>query len=145
MNRRKFFDLLVQSLAITGVSAITLAGLFPALFSKKRSIHKVVLGTEEELFSDNSYIIKHIDQQTFIIKKGKDGSIDAFDAACTHAGCPVQWNDSKKSFLCKCHGGVFDANGSPVSGPPKKPLNKVNLMKRNQTQEIILYLDKSHS
>lgn len=48
--------------------------------------------------------------------------IVAFDPACTHLGCRVQWVGDKNRYLCPCHGGVFDSDGQVVSGPPPKPL-----------------------
>jgi menaquinol-cytochrome c reductase iron-sulfur subunit len=41
---------------------------------------------------------------------------------CTHLGCPVQWFENAKLFLCPCHGGVYQADGSVAAGPPPKPL-----------------------
>jgi Rieske Fe-S protein len=38
----------------------------------------------------------------------------AVSAACTHMGCIVQWQENTKQFLCPCHGGAFDKQGTPV-------------------------------
>jgi len=46
----------------------------------------------------------------------------AFDARCTHMGCPVRPEAETGGFLCPCHAGRFDAAGRPVSGPPGAPL-----------------------
>ncbi len=46
----------------------------------------------------------------------------ALDARCTHMGCPVKPDAASGGFLCPCHAGRFDAEGVPVSGPPKAPL-----------------------
>ncbi|HJT23007.1 MAG TPA: ubiquinol-cytochrome c reductase iron-sulfur subunit [bacterium] len=48
----------------------------------------------------------------------------AFDPHCTHLGCPYRWDASKQAFLCPCHGGVFSKDGTVVSGPPPKPLQR---------------------
>lgn len=53
---------------------------------------------------------------------GKEFSV--FDPRCTHLGCPFSWDEEKKQFLCPCHGGVFDAGGAVVSGPPPRPLDR---------------------
>lgn len=52
----------------------------------------------------------------------EQGRLRAFDARCTHAGCIVEWVPGEKKFKCPCHGGVFDAKGERVSGPPPRPL-----------------------
>ncbi len=46
----------------------------------------------------------------------------AFDPHCTHLGCPIQFVEGARAFLCPCHGGVFDHRGDVVSGPPPRPL-----------------------
>ena len=53
-----------------------------------------------------------------------------FAVNCTHLGCPVNWNADGKIFLCPCHGGVYNADGTVAGGPPPLPLfrlqNRVN-------------------
>jgi cytochrome b6-f complex iron-sulfur subunit len=49
----------------------------------------------------------------------------AFDAACTHLGCLVSWNQNEHVFHCPCHGAVFDDQGAAVKGPVNMPLKKV--------------------
>lgn len=41
---------------------------------------------------------------------------------CTHLGCIPSYNPIKEEFLCACHGGIFNANGINIFGPPPKPL-----------------------
>jgi cytochrome b6-f complex iron-sulfur subunit len=41
----------------------------------------------------------------------------AVSAVCTHLGCLVKWDGSRKEFLCPCHAAVFDQEGAVVSGP----------------------------
>jgi cytochrome b6-f complex iron-sulfur subunit len=49
----------------------------------------------------------------------------AYDAACTHLGCLVSWDQNDHVFRCPCHGAVFDDQGAPVRGPVNIPLKKV--------------------
>jgi thiosulfate dehydrogenase [quinone] large subunit len=53
-----------------------------------------------------------------------DGSIVAFDAICTHAGCTVNFDRLSGNLLCPCHGAIFDpAHGARVlDGPTDQPL-----------------------
>ncbi len=44
---------------------------------------------------------------------------------CTHWGCPLQWDEARRRYLCPCHGGEFDDEGRPVAGPPNRPLASV--------------------
>lgn len=49
-------------------------------------------------------------------------SIRVYSSTCSHLACNVIWNKDKGMFECPCHSGLFDAQGQPVAGPPKKPL-----------------------
>ncbi len=49
----------------------------------------------------------------------------AFDAACTHLGCLVSWDQNEHVFHCPCHGAVFSDQGAVVKGPVNMPLKKV--------------------
>ena len=46
----------------------------------------------------------------------------AFNAACSHLGCIVQWDSPSRTFKCPCHAGTFTSDGKVVSGPPPSPL-----------------------
>jgi Rieske Fe-S protein len=48
-----------------------------------------------------------------------------FDAACTHLGCLVAWDQNEHLFRCPCHGAVFDDNGGAIRGPVNTPLKKI--------------------
>ena len=52
-----------------------------------------------------------------ILIRQSDGSLTAFSAVCTHAGCTVGYQGGE--IVCPCHGGVYSAQtGQVVSGPP---------------------------
>ena len=56
-----------------------------------------------------------------IVVRHDDGSLSAFSAVCTHAGCTVGYQGGE--IVCPCHGGTFDASsGAVVSGPPPTAL-----------------------
>ena len=58
----------------------------------------------------------------------RDGAFVAFDARCTHMGCPVKPDVETGGFACPCHGGRFDAQGTPTAGPPQKPLRSLPVL-----------------
>jgi Rieske Fe-S protein len=64
-----------------------------------------------------------------IVLRTEDGTLKAFDAKCTHAGCNVEFQTSK--LFCNCHGGVYDFGGRNVSGPPPKPLTELAVVEEN--------------
>jgi nitrite reductase/ring-hydroxylating ferredoxin subunit len=51
------------------------------------------------------------------------GDLVAFDPRCTHARCAYDWTDQAQ-FACLCHKGFFRVDGSVISGPPPRPLDR---------------------
>ncbi len=47
----------------------------------------------------------------------------AFAVNCTHLGCPVSWLAGPSLFMCPCHGGVYNRDGTVAAGPPPASLN----------------------
>jgi thiosulfate dehydrogenase [quinone] large subunit len=56
----------------------------------------------------------------------QSGSVAAFSAICTHAGCTVAYNGPSDQFQCPCHGSVFNAStGAVENGPATSPLPSI--------------------
>lgn len=55
------------------------------------------------------------------------GSLTAFAPACTHLGCAYRWESRKELFVCPCHGSEFNRNGSVVTGPAERPLDRLSV------------------
>jgi menaquinol-cytochrome c reductase iron-sulfur subunit len=60
----------------------------------------------------------------------------AVTSRCAHVGCPVRWVDAARSFVCPCHGGVYDFRGRRVGGPPPRPLDRFLTRVRGGQLEI---------
>jgi Rieske Fe-S protein len=45
----------------------------------------------------------------------------AVTSHCSHVGCPVGFYPAASSFVCPCHGGVYDLRGLRTGGPPPRP------------------------
>jgi len=48
--------------------------------------------------------------------------VTARSLLCTHMGCEVRWSPATRTYNCPCHGGVYDAGGVVVAGPPSHAL-----------------------
>jgi ubiquinol-cytochrome c reductase iron-sulfur subunit len=42
---------------------------------------------------------------------------------CTHLGCIPGYNPEEKTFLCACHGGMYDFSGDVTKAPPPRGLD----------------------
>jgi glycine/D-amino acid oxidase-like deaminating enzyme/nitrite reductase/ring-hydroxylating ferredoxin subunit len=61
------------------------------------------------------------------VSRGRDGSLRAVSAACTHLGCVVAWNGAEESWDCPCHGSRFSPDGEVLHGPAVAPLERKEL------------------
>ena len=75
-----------------------------------------------------------------VLVRLNNGKFVAFDATCTHAGCPVQYDPGSQHLLCPCHGAEFDPSNaaSVVQGPTNTPLTSVPINVNNSTGAITL-------
>lgn len=71
----------------------------------------------------------------WVRREGPDQLV-AFSIYCTHTGCPVQYVEDAGLFLCPCHGGIFDRDGSVNAGPPPRPLDRAAVRVRDGRVQI---------
>lgn len=71
------------------------------------------------------------------LRRESAAEFTAFSVHCTHLGCPVQWVADARLFLCPCHGGVFNGDGTVAAGPPPKPLSHYPVRVRDGQVEIL--------
>ncbi|SCG54959.1 Rieske (2Fe-2S) protein [Micromonospora halophytica] len=57
-----------------------------------------------------------------VVTQPEAGTIKAFSAKCTHAGCTVS-EVRERAIVCRCHNSAFDiADGAVKGGPARQPL-----------------------
>jgi len=64
------------------------------------------------------------EKDTLWVVKRADGGVTAFGPQCTHLGCAYHWDEGRQQFLCPCHSSLFRMDGSVISGPAPRPLDR---------------------
>lgn len=59
------------------------------------------------------------------VYRDKKGRLIKLSPVCSHLGCIVEWNQQEKTWDCPCHGSRFHADGSLLTGPATRALNKI--------------------
>lgn len=59
----------------------------------------------------------------YLLRQGD--AVRALDSTCTHLGCRTAYNPVSSCIECPCHGGVFNAEGAVIGGPPPAPLKEL--------------------
>jgi menaquinol-cytochrome c reductase iron-sulfur subunit len=76
------------------------------------------------------------EQDAAWVVKTPAGSLTAFGPQCTHLGCAYHWEERRHQFVCPCHNSVFAIDGSVVSGPAPRPLDRYETRVRGTSLEI---------
>ena len=122
ISRRTFLDWLLGAglvAWVVGLVAPMISYVWPAQ-SRGPSVQTVSAGKVSDFAEWQSKIIA-VGGHPVIVVRTPQG-FRAFSAICTHLGCIVGWDASRKQIACPCHAGFFDLNGKVVSGPPPKAL-----------------------
>ena len=70
----------------------------------------------------------------YLTRRGGDWL--ALHNVCMHLGCPVRYQSGSGLYFCPCHGGVYNAEGVNMAGPPRIPLQRLGV--RLQGQDVQL-------
>lgn len=67
------------------------------------------------------------------LRRTSDGAIEAFNVACPHAGCFVDFLPAARTFHCPCHNSYFTIEGNVAtpSSPAPRPLDSLAVEVRN--------------
>ncbi|OLV16189.1 ubiquinol-cytochrome c reductase iron-sulfur subunit [Deinococcus marmoris] len=60
----------------------------------------------------------------------------ALHNVCMHLGCPVRHQEGSGLYFCPCHGGVYNAEGINVAGPPRIPLQRLGVRVEGQDVQL---------
>ena len=81
-------------------------------------------GTYDDVLPGQGAVMR-IGGKAQAVYKDEDGAVHAFNAHCTHLGCPLEYNTAEHSFDCACHGSRFAMDGRVLEGPAVKPLEEI--------------------
>jgi len=124
-NRRAFLKKVWKGLGILA-SVEFAAVFFGFLFSGKDDTEQ---STSKQIFEAGNVNIFQPNTVTafrggrFYLARLEDGGFIALSLRCTHLGCSINWEESKKSFVCPCHSSSFSIDGDVLNPPAPKALD----------------------
>jgi arsenite oxidase small subunit len=90
------------------------------------------IGAASALGQTGSVLFRYpTDRDPCIAIRTPEGKLVAYSQVCTHLSCAVVYNKVDNALVCPCHHGVFNIDqGSPIAGPPTRPLPRVKIEQR---------------
>jgi Rieske Fe-S protein len=131
-SRRRWLTYLLG----TSLGASLVSFLYPVLryvvppVSSEPSLSEIELDVKASDILPNSGRIVPFSGKPVILFRTAAGELKALTATCTHLACTVQFRGDRSDIWCACHNGVYDANGTNISGPPPRPLTKLDVAVR---------------
>jgi menaquinol-cytochrome c reductase iron-sulfur subunit len=65
------------------------------------------------------------EKSTAWVLRKDDRNVIAFAPQCTHLGCAYHWDEKEQNFLCPCHTSTFSIDGTVLTGPAPRPLDRL--------------------
>ncbi len=150
MNRRNFIIkiLLLYGSFVTVLISIPVFGALLAPFFKTAPRKWRKVGKVDSFEIGKTVLVKFRDasplpwsgltaQTASWLRRESNDKFTAFSVNCAHLGCPVRWIADAQIFLCPCHGGVYNKDGSYAAGPPPHGLVKYPVRIKNNEVEIL--------
>lgn len=150
VNRRNFIIKILAGFgALLGaVVSIPIVGAMVAPIYRRKSQDWRSVGKVDDFKIGNTVLVKFkntsplpwsgvTSQTASWLRRESDDKFIAFSVNCAHLGCPVRWIADAQLFLCPCHGGVYNKDGSYASGPPPKGLSRYPVRIKNNEVEIL--------
>ena len=138
ISRRKFLTMgfmlttAVTGLTVGGAGATYLVGntttSAPGNWVKVGKVEELKPGAVHQ--SNYSFMTtdawRKVEQKGLLYAFSDDGAeYTVLSATCSHLGCNVHWKEGSGQFACPCHDGHFARDGQVISGPPPRPLTRL--------------------
>jgi Rieske Fe-S protein len=133
-SRRRWISYLLG----TSLGATILSFLYPVLryivppLTSEPSLSEAELDVKASEIAPNSGRIVPFAGKAVLVFRTAAGDLKALTATCTHLACTVQYRPERADIWCACHDGVYDPNGTNVSGPPPRALTKLDVNVRGE-------------
>lgn len=124
-NRRVFLKKVWKGLGILA-SVEFAAVFFGFLFTGKKADEESTTKQIYDAGAMNSFqpnTVTAFRGGRFYLARLEDGGFIALSLRCTHLGCSINWEESKKSFVCPCHSSSFSIDGDVLNPPAPKALD----------------------
>jgi Rieske Fe-S protein len=127
VTRREFARYLVA-----GAGAMAAGNVGLAIWTQLRSINtgepRAILPLADVPIGATHLFRYPTSSDPAILLRLDDREVVAFSQKCTHLGCVVFFEAGEDRWHCPCHEGGFDARtGAVLSGPPTRPLGRIDL------------------
>lgn len=127
MKRRRFLKIILAFLgSITAFSFIYSFLKFLTTAPSTSTDAKRIIIRKSEVPSGEAKNFIYRDMPAVLINRTDKGFF-AFLRTCTHLGCLIDYNKNRQKFICPCHAGFYELDGTVASGPPPKPLTAIPL------------------
>jgi Rieske Fe-S protein len=134
VTRREFTRYLVL-----GAGTMAAANVGIAAWTQLRSINtgepRAIVARDDVAVGD-PYLFRYPgDDDPAVLLRLDDDAVVAFSQKCTHLGCVVYFEPDEDRWHCPCHEGNFEsATGDVISGPPTRPLGRIDVEIRDDGQ-----------
>jgi len=131
-GRRRFLSQAVMGFGVLfGVGMLGIRFLqFLVPNRKAKQAEAVLIGAESRIPLGEA-VSMDLGGQKILVLRTNEG-VTAFSRRCTDLGCLVSWNKEREQFICPCHQGTFDKSGRNIAGPPPRPLDRFDIVRRGE-------------
>jgi menaquinol-cytochrome c reductase iron-sulfur subunit len=137
VTRRKFYIAAIYGLWSLIAAALSVPAAIYLLFPPKLrkapewvdagDVSKLEAGLPVEMVFRHNRVdgwkIQSEKSSAWVVKLA-DSRLVAFGPQCTHLGCAYHWDENHNHFLCPCHSSIFNVDGTVISGPAPRPLDR---------------------
>lgn len=70
-----------------------------------------------------------------------ENGVLALYKVCTHLGCLYNWNSQEDKFICPCHGSQFQKDGTWITGPAPRDLDRFVIRVESLDEQVLAETD----